>query len=201
MVKPNLSRKLLKKGAVFTLSILVFSIAALPFGVNQETPDTRTDYAAAREDLGRFESAVNDVISSTFKSDMAIVQWAKGYYMPGTGISVSFQINIHTDSVINTPFGQVRRKSGVTPEMKMRRIEEFREKLIRVLQDNGDGFRQLRKEDCVTIAAFFEDRNFPGEPNANKIIVMSAYKKDLDELGHKSDRIKEFKQRMKIIEY
>ncbi len=83
----------------------------------------------------------------------------------------------------------------------MQRIEDLKEKLIRVLQKNGDGIRQLRKDDNITIVAFIEDRNFPDEPNANKTIVMISSKKDLDELGHKDDRFKEFKQRMKIIEY
>jgi hypothetical protein len=46
-----------------------------------------------------------------------------------------------------------------------------------------------------------EDRNFPDEPSENKTIVLSVLKRDLDEFGNRSDRLKEFKQRMKIVEY
>jgi len=109
-------------------------------------------------------------------------------------------INIHTE-MINTPFGQVQRRPEISPEMKKKRIEELKEKLIRMLQDNGESFRQLRKEDSVTIVTFIEDRNFPDEPSANRTIVLSAFKRDLDELGRKTDRLKEFRQRMKIVEY
>jgi len=73
--------------------------------------------------------------------------------------------------------------------------------MIRILMDRGDGFRQLRKDDAVTIVAFFEDRNFPEEQNENKTIIFTATKKDLDELARRDDRLKEFKQRMRIVEY
>jgi hypothetical protein len=95
----------------------------------------------------------------------------------------------------------VRPRNAVSLDEKIRRIEELKLKLIQVLQDSGGFFQQIRKEERVAIVVFIEDRNFPGEANVNKTIVMSALKKDLDELGHKLDRAKEFKQRMKIVEY
>jgi len=159
------------------------------------------DYGMAKQDILRFESVVNDVINNTFSSSpFAVVYKAKGAYLPGYGVSLTFTINIHR-AVVNTPFGQVRSSADISPEIKRRRIDEVREKLIKVLRENGDGFRQLRKDDNVTIVAFFEDRNFPDEPNGNKTLVLSILKKDLDELGHKIERSKEFRQRMKIVEY
>ena len=185
---------------IFLAWILAFSIAALPFGANQDSADAKVDYGMAQKDIFKLELAINDVINNDFSSSQfAIIQPAKGFFLPGYGINLSFQINIHR-AVINTPFGQVRPNSE-TLELKMKRIEDLKEKLIRMLQKNGDGIRQLRKDDNITIVAFIEDRNFPDEPNANKTIVMIASKKDLDELGHRDDRFKEFKQRMKIVEY
>ncbi len=185
---------------IFFIWILAFSIAALLFGASQDAADAKVDYGMMQKDILKLELVINDVINSTFSSSSyAVVHSAKGAYLPGYGISFSFLINIHR-AVIDTPFGQVGSRSD-TPEAKMRRIDDLKEKLIRMLQKNGDGIRQLRKDDNVTIVAFIEDRNFPDEPNANKTIEMSATKKDLDELGHKDDRFKEFKQRMKIVEY
>jgi hypothetical protein len=161
------------------------------------------DYASTQEDILRFETVLNDVINSAFStSPFAVVQKAKGAYLRGYGVSFSFLINIHR-AVIKTPFGQVRRGRGadVTPAQKNQIIEELKEKLIQILQSNGDTFRQLGKEEHVTIIAFFEDRNIPDEPNANKTIVLSALKKDLDEFENRNDRISEFKQRMQIVEY
>jgi hypothetical protein len=205
MEEPSAVQMPLIKGravAAFPIWILVFSVLAMAFGaVNQDSAETKIDYAFAQQDILKFELVVNDVINSTFSSSpFAVVQKAKGAYLPGYGISLSFLINIHT-AVINTPFGQIQRRAEVSPEMKKKRIEELKDKLIRVLQDNGDNFRQLRKEDNVTIVAFIEDRNFPDEPSANRTIVLSAFKRDLDELGRKTDRVKEFRQRMKIVEY
>jgi hypothetical protein len=191
-----------RAAAVCAIWILLFSVLALPFGgANQDGADTRIDYRLAQQDILKFEQVVNDVINSTFSSSpFAVVQKAKGAYLPGYGISLTFLVNIHT-AMINTPFGQVQRREKISPELKRKRIEELKEKLVRLLQDNGGDFRQLQLEDTVTIVAFIEDRNFPDEPSANKTIVLSAVKRDLDELGRKADRMKDFRQRMKIIEY
>jgi hypothetical protein len=205
MEEPSAVKMPLIKGrvvAAIPIWILMFSVLALPFGgANQDSPETKIDYTLAQQDILKFELVVNDVINSTFSSSpFAVVQKAKGAYLPGYGISLSLLINIHT-AVINTPFGPIQRRAAISPEMKRKRIEELKEKLISVLQDNGDSFRQLRKEDNVTIVAFIEDRNFPDEPSANRTIVLSACKRDLDELGRKPGRMKEFRQRMKIVEY
>ncbi len=163
----------------------------------------RVDYASMQQDIRNFETVMNDAINSTFsRSPFAVVQKPKGAYLQGHGVSFSFLINIHR-AVIRTPFGQVRTgpRADITPERKKQQIEQLKETLIQMLQNNGDTFRQLRKNEHVTIIAFIEDRNIPDEPSANKTIVLSALKKDLDELGHRDDRFGEFKQRIKIVEY
>ena len=171
------------------------------FAGKQDSENTRVDYGSAKQEIQNFEAVINNAITSAFSSSpFAVVNKAKGAYLQGYGFSFSFLINIHR-AFINTPFGQVRTKADATPELKKRRIEDIKEKLIVLLQDNSEIFSQLRKEDCVTIVAFIEDRNFPDEPNTNKTIVLSVLKKDLDELGRKNDRLREFKQRIKIVEY
>ena len=205
MEEPNAVELPAVKGrgvAFFAVWILACCLVAFPCGVTQDSgDDAKIDYAQTQRDILRFEDTVNDVISSSFSSSpFALVQKAKGAYLPDYGISVSFMINIHR-AVVNTPFGQVRSKADVSPENKKKRIEELKEKLIRALLENGDSFRQLRKDDNVSIVGFIEDRNFPDEPNANKTIVMKTYKRDLDEFGRKTDRYKEFRQRVKVLEY
>ncbi len=167
----------------------------------QESAEVKVDYAATRREIQRFEGILNNVITSTFSSSpFALVQKPKGVYLQGYGVELSFLINIHR-AVINTPFGEYRQGVDVTPELKKRRIEDLKEKLVKVLLDNGDSLHQLRKDEVVTIVAFFEDRNFPDEPSENKTLILSMQKKDLDELARKDDRLSEFKQRMKIVEY
>jgi hypothetical protein len=189
-----------RAAVLFVISILAISIAALPLGASQDSGDPKIGYGMVKEDILKFELALNEVINGTFSSDpIVVVQKAKGAYLPGYGISFTFVINIHR-AVINTPFGQVTRNSA-SPETKRRRIEDLKDKLIRTMQDNGDNIRQMRKDDLITIVGFFEDRNFPDEPNTNRTLIISAFKKDFDELGGKIDRLKEFKQRIKIVEY
>ncbi len=186
---------------ILVLGSVVGSLAAQSPRTPQEGSEFKTDYAATRREIQSFEAVLNSVIGSTFSSSpFALVNKPKGVYLPGYGITVSFLINIHT-AVLKTPFGDVRQGEEITPELKKRRIDDLKEKLIKVLLDNGDNLRQLKRDEWVTIVAFFEDRNFPDEPNENKTLVLSVLKKDLDELGHRGDRWNEFKQRMRIVEY
>jgi hypothetical protein len=167
----------------------------------QEAAEGRPDYTLARSEIQNFELVVNNAINSTFStSPFALVQKPKGVYLQGYGVAFSFLINIHR-AVINTPFGEVRTQPDITPELKKRRIEEIKDKLMHVLADSGDILKQLRKDDSVAIVMFLEDRNFPDEPNENKTIVLSILRKDLDEVVRSEDRWKELKQRIKIVEY
>jgi hypothetical protein len=187
--------------ALFVLWSLTFSIPVNCFSGNQDAGNARAEFAPTREEILGFEDVINGIVAADVSSSSyALVNKPKAVYLQGYGISCTFLINIHR-AVINTPFGQVRPRNAVSLEEKIRRIEELKAKLVQILQDSGSYFQQLRKEERVAIVAFVEDRNFPGEPNASRTIVMSALKKDLDELGHKVDRAKEFKQRMKIVEY
>jgi hypothetical protein len=186
------------------LSVLLLSPAAGSFadsGVKsgQETGDVKVDYKSARRDIQNVEVAINTIIAATFPGPYAVVQNARGVHLPGYGFMFTFLVNIHR-AVINTPFGEVRNKN-ITPEEKKRRIEELKDKLVRMLLENGDTLRQLRKDESVSVVVFVEDRNFPGDENQNKTMILRAFKRDLDELAHKENRWKELKQRMEIIEY
>ena len=167
----------------------------------QSGADAKVDFNLTRREIQNVEGVINSVINSTFSSSpFALAQKARGAYLPGYGIAFNFLVNIHR-AVINTPFGDSRRYPEILPEEKKRKIEEIKEKLVRVLADYGDGLRQVRKDESVTIVAFIEDRNFPDEENQNKTIVLRAYKRDLDDLARKENRWRELKQRMEIIEY
>ncbi|HYK88783.1 MAG TPA: hypothetical protein VE398_08440 [Acidobacteriota bacterium] len=187
--------------SIIVVAFLSGSLAAQGPRQPQEGSKIQVDYAATRREIRSFEVILANVIKATFSSSpFALVQEPKGVYLQGYGVTVTFLINIHR-AVLRTPFGDVRQGVEVTPELKKRRIAELKDKLIKVLLDDGDSLRQLRKEDFVTVVAFIEDTNFPDEPNENKTLVLSVLKKDLDELARKDDRRAEFIQRMRIVEY
>jgi hypothetical protein len=189
-----------RRGVAAVLFLLLLVLPIVAFASGQQAAETKVDYGSVHRDIVSFEAVITNVVNSTFSSSpFAVVQKPKGVFIDGYGIMFSFLINIHT-AVISTPFGAVQR-GGLAPDVKLKRIEELKEKLIRVMQDNSEVFRQLPKDDWITIVAYVEDRNIPDEPNANKTVVLSALRKDLDELGHRTDRLKEFRMRMKIVEY
>jgi len=188
------------------LTMLFSSFLCVPLhaqgpSVRQEA-GVKVDFAMAQKEIIAFEMVLNKVIASSFSaSSFALTNRPKGVYLPGHGEVFTFLINVHR-AVVDTPFGKIR-QANVAPEVKKRLIEDLKVKLIRSLLDNSSLFTQLRKEDAVTVVAFMEDQNFPDEPSQNKTIVLSALRRDLDEitLRKDDDKLNEFIQRMKIIEY
>ena len=181
--------------------LLAFWTFALPLATKKAQASGEINLAATRSEIEQFGAVINNAVNTSFNSSpFALVQKPKGAYLQGYGVAFQFVVNIHR-AVLNTPFGQMRQGNEVSPELKKRRIDELKEKLIQTLRENGASLAQLRSEDTVSIIAFIEDRNIPDEPNENKIIVISVLKKDLDDLAGKADRIDEFKQRIKIVEY
>jgi hypothetical protein len=167
----------------------------------QEGAEGKVDYNTARREIAGLEAAINTVIGSTFTGPFALVYKPKGVYLQGYGVMFDFLVNIHR-AVLNTPFGEFRDpQKEITVEQKKRRIEELKEKLVRLLLERGDTLRQLRRDESVTIVAFVEDRNFPGDDTQNKTIVLRAFKRDLDELARKENASKELTRRMEIVEY
>ena len=163
--------------------------------------ETKIDYALARREIQAFETVVNNMIASAFSSSpFALVQKTKGVYLPGYGTSFNFLINIHR-AMVSTPFGEIRRFEDTSPEQKRKRIEDLTEKLVRTLLEYGSYLTQLSKDESVAIVAFYEDRNFPDEANQNRTVVISATKRDLEDFAGNQNRLKEFKQRVKIVEY
>jgi hypothetical protein len=201
MGEPGVIQKLLKRSvaALSLLCLLCYSLAVQASGNKGNGGDEGAGYTAARKDILQFEEALNDVINAFSKGPFGVVNKAKGAYLQGFGFNFTFLINIQR-AIITTPFGDVKRNL-VTPDQKKQRIEDLREMLIRMLRDNVKKIKQLRKkEDRVAIVAFIDDKNIM-EPSANKTIVLSIIKKDLDELGNKSDNLDEFRKRIKIVEY
>ena len=187
--------------ALLLLAISGFLPATQIAEASQVRSSENFDYASVHQDILGFEAVVNSVIGDIFSaSSFAVVQKTKGAYLADYGISFAFLVNIHR-AVLNTPFGPVKRGATPTAELKKQRVEELKEKLILVLQQSSKFFRQLGKEDHITVIAFVEDRNLPDEPNANKTIILTVLKKDMDEFGQRVERFQEFKKRIKIVEY
>jgi hypothetical protein len=201
MRESNVILKSLKRSfaAILPLCLLCCSLAAYASEKKTNDGDEAVGYAAARKDILQFEGALNNVINTFSKGPFGVVYKAKGSYLQGFGFNFTFLIDIQR-AIITTPFGDIKRHEA-TQEQKKQRIEELKEMLIRMLQDNGKKIKQLRKkEDCISIVAFIDDKDF-GAPSANKTIVLRVLKRDLDELGNRSDRLDEFRKRIKIVEY
>ncbi len=196
------------RGGTVRTGVLLATLVLLGLPARAQTPqsaqgegDARVNYALARREIQAFETVLNNMIAAAFSSSpFALVQKTKGVYLQGYGTSFNFLINIHR-AMVSTPFGEIRRFENTSPEQKRKRIEDLTDKLVRTLLEYGSYLTQLPKDESVAIVAFYEDRNFPDEANQNRTVVISATKRDLEDFGGNQNRLKEFRQRVKIIEY
>jgi hypothetical protein len=196
-------KKYLKRtvAALLPLCILSVSLAAPASGKKEICFDKKVNYAAVQQDIREFEAVLHDVIHGFSKGWLGVTNEANGAYIEGVGFSFTFLIDIQR-AITTTPFGVIKRFSA-TAEQKKQRIEDLKDKLLVMLQDNRKNLKQLRKEEYVTIIALIDDQNMDDKnilaPSARITIVLRVAKKDLDELGSKN--IKELRQRIKIVEY
>ncbi len=193
---------MVRLGRFIIFALLAFGWSAVPASAQTARGDAGgIDYTAVSREMRGFEAVVNKALISAFDGQsFALSQQTKGAYIQGYGVTFTFIINIHRALV--TPFGVVPGAgTEITPEQKRRRIEDLKDTLGKIILDNAWSLRHVRREDAITIVGFFEDRNFPEEPNQNKTVVLSVMKKDLDDIAGAKDRWKDFKLRMKSVEY
>jgi len=110
--------------------LLAFWIFALPLATIKAQASGEINLAATRSEIEQFGAVINNVVNASFNSSpFALVQKPKGAYLQGYGVAFQFVVNIHR-AVLNTPFGQTRQSDEISPELKKRRIDELKEKLI-----------------------------------------------------------------------
>ena len=196
---------LLRRTRASLVGALTFGLLAAPLIAQGPRADSRSannppDYASVSREIQRVEAVINKTIMETFNGKPSVLTgMAKGAYLQGYGVAFSFTVNIYRGS-FTTPFGVVQ-TDDLTPQQKLRRIEDLKEKLSRILLESGASLQQIRGDDTIAIVGFFDDRNFRDEQSQSKTVVLSVLKRELDEVSRKEDRWREFKQRMKTVEY
>jgi hypothetical protein len=180
---------------VLALGFLCISVPA------QDRVEARIDYPRASRDIQQLEVAINDAISETFSNPFGLVHKPKGGYLWGYGYVFTFVVNIKW-GMTPTPFGNLRTGPDITAEEKKQRIDGLKDKLVLVLFRSGSGLAKLQQGESVAIMGFFEDSNpLIPEGQANKTLILSVLKSDLDQFANKQERFNEFKQKVKTIEY
>ena len=180
--------------------VLALGLLCLPLAA-QSGRSVPVDYTRASLQIQGVERAITDAIKTTFTNPLGFDQKPKGAYLPGYGFMFTFLVNIRY-GMTPTPFGNISTDADITPEQKKQRIDGLREKLMRILLDQGKRMDKLQKGESISITAFFEERNpLNPESDVNKTLILSVLQSDLDESILRQEGFNEFKQRVKIVEY
>jgi hypothetical protein len=179
------------------LLLLVLGFLCLPLAA-QGIQSGKMDYTQVRAPIQSFEGLIGQVISATLQGTFGVVQKPKGASID-SGYIFTFLVNLNR-GMIYSPMGKFADPRNITQEMKKKSIDDMKDLLIKLLYSQGSTMPLMRKDQSVTIVAFFEEIT-PEYETLNKTLILSVLKSDIDEFSTRQDGFNEFKQRVKIREY
>jgi hypothetical protein len=155
--------------------------------------------ALLKKDTRIFEGILGEILKQSFPGRFALPEAAEGAYLPGYGVVVSFHLNINRAD-IRTPFGviQAGNKEKRTTEEQVQILKESR---MRGLRDYGTTFDQLPGGESISISAHVEDRSELDTSENTAIIVMTAFKDDLDLVAAGKISKEEFEKKVRVLQY
>jgi len=181
-------------------ALLLFGVF---FGAGSSTlgsPQDKPNLAEVKKSIGLFESVLNQSLAQTFGGPFETLNRARGAYLPGYGVVLSFEVNLTPLRNLG-PFSPVptAKEEQAEREEEVRRREKAVNVAEQVLGDFGQTFNQLNPGESVAIVI----HTVAAHPSKieRSTIVLSAEKKLLDaRLSHAINQ-EHFVQKLSKTEY
>lgn len=183
-------------GALVLLALLVAS--AVPgFGAPaSQAPQLQK----IKEEIGLFESVLNQAIAQTFSGPFGLIDRARGAYLPGYGAVLDFELNLSPSSNLG-PFASL----PTAQELKQRHATELRrrqqalELAERVLAQFGPSITDLGPQESVAIVIHTVALGEHGLEHS--VIVVQASKKTMDAYRANAMDRAAFLKQLAVLEY
>ena len=156
------------------------------------------DYRQMRNEIEIFETILHTSIKNEFNHPLALVSEPQGSYLPGYGVNFSFLLNINRDEV-TTPFGV--RKFNQSGHARADKLRLIREMMLKLLGEYGNAVTQLTGDENFSVSAHLEDRTSLVPNEREEVLVFRVAKKTLADYSARKIDLKQFRERVEIIEY
>jgi hypothetical protein len=176
---------------LFLFVFLIASVAAL--GADQEKPSL----AQVRQQIGVFESLLNEHLNQSFPGPFAYLDRARGAYLPGYGVVFTCEISL---TRVVAPFGALpsaaeRAKGDDAPQRRAlaRTMSE------KVLAEFGHTFDTLAAGESVAIVV--QTTSATPQGLSKGTMLVRAQKRDIDQFRANTIARDEFTRRLEVLEY
>lgn len=177
----------------FAITILVL-LATAAFAADQEKAPQLTQ---VRQQIGVFESVLNEHLNQAFPGPFAYLDRARGAYLPGYGVVFTCEISL---TKIVAPFGPLpsAAERAKTDDPQTRRTQA-RTMSQKVLAEFGHTFDSLAAGESIAIVVQTTSATPQG---LNKgTIVVRAQKRDIDQFRANAISRDEFMRHLEVLEY
>ncbi|MBI3895498.1 MAG: hypothetical protein HY313_06165 [Acidobacteria bacterium] len=161
----------MKKNLILYGFLLVATILggeyALTQGVGTVSQQPAVDLHTLKSQMVSFQSALNRSIQGSFEQPFALLQDAKGTYLPDFGVAFHLEVNLYPMRII-TPFDM---RPYTSDEMskartaKQERIRSLRKSLSALLLEQGEKLSALPPEQNVAVVVHLF--NLPSEQSVD----------------------------------
>ncbi len=183
-------------GALVFLALLV--AAALPgFGAPaSQAPQLKK----IKDEIGLFESVLNQAIAQTFSGPFGVMDRARGAYLPGYGVVLDFELNLSQTTTLG-PFATLPTPQQLKQQRatQLRRRQQALDLAERVLAQFGPAMSNLAPKDSVAIVIHtvaLGDRGLQ-----HSVIVVQASKMTIDAYRANAMGRAAFRKQLAILEY
>jgi len=169
---------------------------ARPAGTPQE-PDLR----AVKEQLVEFQRIANQEITQAFANPFALLQDAKGTYLPGFGAVIHMEVNLHPLRMLSI-FGQrtTERELQKAREAKLKRVSELKAWLSGLLLEHGAKLTEVPAD--LKVAVVVDLFNLPSESEGLPTqVVVETSRRAVLEAQAKQMPVEEFEKRQEFLEF
>ncbi|MBI4465020.1 MAG: hypothetical protein HY647_09975 [Acidobacteria bacterium] len=147
----------MRKNLVIYRFLLAASFAAAEYSLAQGTgaaaQHSEVDLRIVKSQLETFQGLLNRNIQQSFEQPFALLQDAKGTYLPNFGVAVHLEVNLNTLRLLS-PFDMrpyTAEELKKARESKLERIRELKKLLGRFLLEHGALLEAVRPEQNIAI--------------------------------------------------
>jgi len=147
-----------------------------------------------------FENILNTSLRQIVDHPMFLSEKARGSYLEGYGIIFNLTIDLNRKLILfpREPKG----KNVHNPQNdRNQMVKKIRINMMVVMAQYGGTLKQLPPEARISIVTHVLSRSILKNQNYNRVLVLTAAKRDIDQYLQKKINLNDFKNRVKHLEY
>lgn len=177
-----------------------FLVFLFPGPVAADDLARKIDMTQMKKDSELFEDIVNTSIRQVVSNPMLLAEKTRGSYLENYGVVFSLTLNL-SRSLIIFPIARKPKAPGTAEKNTAQTIEMLRKSLSEILGQYGNSLKQLSSDSRISIIAHVLNQSEYGGAGADQVLVLTVFKRDVEQLQRARITLDDFKKRIRYLEY